>query len=175
MSQSSIYSRKIHDYSSFKALVDRGITAVTSEMLEGATEIGYAAFQRCSKLTSVEIPNSVTIIDGHAFQSCSSLTSVEIPNSATIIGGYAFDGCTSLSSAEIPDSVTNISICVFRNCTALTSLTIRATAPPSLGASALFNTSSSLKIYVPSESVETYKSASGWSTYASKIQAISEA
>jgi hypothetical protein len=41
-----------------------------------------------------------------------------------------------------------------------------------LGATAFSSTSSSLKISVPSESVEAYKNASGWSAYSSKITAL---
>ena len=72
------------------------------------TSIGYAAFRDCRGLTSIEIPNSVTSIDDYAFYGCSGLTSVTIPNSVTSIGGYAFSGCTGLFSVEIPNSVTNI-------------------------------------------------------------------
>ena len=55
------------------------------------TSIGNYAFSRCSKLTSVTIPNSVTSIGWNAFENCSSLTSVTIPNSVTSIGS-AFGG-----------------------------------------------------------------------------------
>ena len=67
MSQSLICSRKIHDYSSFKALVDRSITTVTSEMLEGDTIIGASAFSGCTSLTSIEIPDSVSDVWEYAF------------------------------------------------------------------------------------------------------------
>ena len=47
--------------------------------------IGWGAFQRCSGLTSVTIPNSVTSIGQSAFIGCSGLTSVTIPNGVTVI------------------------------------------------------------------------------------------
>ncbi len=59
-------------------------------------EIGDGAFSNCSKLTNIEIPNSVTAIGDSAFSYCSSLTSIEIPNSVTMIGGRAFDNCDNL-------------------------------------------------------------------------------
>ena len=55
-------------------------------------------YWKCSGLTSVTIPNSVTTIGGSAFLGCSGLTSVTIPNSVTTIEGGAFDYCTGLTS-----------------------------------------------------------------------------
>ena len=57
------------------------------------TGIGEEAFQSCSWLISVTIPNSVTSIGKYAFRNCSRLTSVTIPNSVTSIGSSAFSGC----------------------------------------------------------------------------------
>ena len=56
------------------------------------------AFEGCSGLTSVTIPNSVTEIDWGAFRECTSLTSVTIPNSVTTIYGGAFADCTNLTT-----------------------------------------------------------------------------
>ena len=72
------------------------------------TSIGNNAFQDCSGLTSVTIPNSVTNIGFRAFYFCNSLTSVTVPNSVTSIGSYAFWNCSGLTSIDIPNSVTSI-------------------------------------------------------------------
>ncbi len=56
------------------------------------TSIGVAAFEDCTGLTSIEIPNSVTSIGEAAFNGCWNLTSIEIPNSVTSIGSEAFTG-----------------------------------------------------------------------------------
>lgn len=59
------------------------------------TSIGYYAFERCTSLTSVTIPNSVTSIDDNAFDSSSGLTSVTIGNSLTSVS--AFSVCPNIT------------------------------------------------------------------------------
>ena len=88
------------------------------------TSIGEDAFEYCSGLTSISIPNSVTSIGGGAFYGCSGLTSVTLPESVTSIGAGAFHGCSSLTSITIPEGVTNIGFVSFSGCYALTSVTI---------------------------------------------------
>ena len=108
-------------------------TIAYNNAIYSVTSIGESAFDYCSRLTSVVIPNSVTTIDYKAFANCSGLTSVTIPNSVTAIGGWAFINCTRLSSVSF-----NAEKCikmgyrkdvqgvyfVFAGCTSLTTLTI---------------------------------------------------
>ena len=64
-------------------------------------------------ITYESVVYSVTSIDGYAFNGCSGLTSITIPNSVTSIGGYAFEGCSGLSTVTIPNSVTSIGSSAF--------------------------------------------------------------
>ena len=66
--------------------------------------IGNSTFQNCVRLTSIEIPESVTSIGRDAF-SCSGLTSINIPESVTVIGNYAFRDCAGLTSIDIQNGV----------------------------------------------------------------------
>lgn len=134
----------------------------------GVTVIGSRTFMYCRSLSSVTIGSGVTSIEYGAFWGCSSLSSITIPDSVTNIGNSAFYQCSGLTSCEIGSGVTNISGAAFMNCKNLTSITCNALQPPALGDAAFYG--SSCPIYV--QNVEAYKAASGWSTYASRIQPI---
>jgi hypothetical protein len=148
----------------------------------GVTAIESGAFEGCTSLTSITIPNSVTSIGHSAFEDCTSLTSVTIPNSVTSIVDDAFYRCTSLTSVTIPEKVTSIGTNAFDYCTSLKSVYCKPTTPPHdseasngsavgslAGWSGFNNNASGRKIYVPKASVNTYKKASGWKTYADDI------
>ena len=112
------------------------------------TKISDYAFNQCSSLTRVSIPNSVTVIGNFAFYGCTSLTNVSIPNSVTNIGEYAFRDCTDLTSIEIPNSVTSIADETFCNCKSLTSIEI-PNSVTSIGNNAFLWCSSLTSISIP--------------------------
>lgn len=134
--------------------------------------LGDDAFYGLKNMTSCRLPNNIDKIPSRCFYACFSLTSITIPYSVTEISYDAFYGCRSLTSVTIPNSVTSISNRALRNCSGLTSITVEATTPPTLSEDMVFDGTNNCPIYVPSESVNAYKSATNWSTYASRIKAI---
>ena len=102
-----------------------GAVIIPSEIYgKQVTIIGDSAFESCTRLTSVTIPDSVTSIWRCAFESCTRLTSVTIPNSVTLIMDWAFGCCSSLTSVTIPNSVTSIGGWVFALCSSLTAINV---------------------------------------------------
>ena len=136
----------------------------------GVTVLTDGVFHMCSSLTSITIPSGVTSIGEHTFGYCSSLTGVTIPNGVTSIGEAAFNRCGSFTSVTIPSGVTYIGHVAFNHCTGLTGITVEAITPPTIGSA--FDDTNNCPIYVPAESVDTYKTTNVWSDYADRIQAI---
>lgn len=90
----------------------------------GVTEICSHAFRKCSKLTSVIIPDSVKKIDSCSFELCTGLVSIKIPNSVTTIDIGSFNG-SGLKSVIIPGGVKYIDSAAFENCKDLSDVVIR--------------------------------------------------
>ncbi len=103
---------------------DKDITV--PDQLEGVpvTEIGYYAFEAHYDITSVTLPETVTLIGECAFMDCSSMTSINIPEALTGIDRGAFVACTSLTELNIPASVNYIQEEAFTACESLTALHI---------------------------------------------------
>lgn len=132
--------------------------------------IGQAAFHNCHRLTSIEFPDTLETIDGMAFALC-GFTEITIPDSVTSIGSSAFHDEPNLKNVTVGSGVTSIGAYAFSYNNKLLTLTVHAETPPVLGNS-LLDLSPSCQIYVPAQSVEAYKTATNWKTWASRIQPI---
>ena len=148
------------------------VNLVSVEIGDCVTRISDNVFNGCGSLTNIRISDNVRSIGDNVFYGCSSLTSINIPNSVTSIGKFCFQ-FGGLTSVTIGSGITSIGNGAFINCSNITSVTINALNPPQVGSLTFKETSliqGKYPIYVPSQSVEAYKSA--WSQYAGRIQAI---
>ena len=126
------YSMGIFNYNS---LISHPSIVKNVILGNSVASIKVGAFAYCESLTSINIPEGVTIIGGDViegvngvgggvFKGCTSLKSINIPESVTSIGYMMFKGCTSLTSVYIPKSVSSIGSMTFDYCSSLTSVYI---------------------------------------------------
>lgn len=167
----------VHSQETDRFHTDEDLSAVTSVKLgECAHGTNGSAFGGFTNMTSITVTDNFAVIGHSSFGSCSSLLDIPHSEGLETIGDYAFGHCNSLTDITLPSTVTSIGQWAFVNCTGLTSVTIEATTPPTLGDWAFYNEYGTeqlnITIYVPAESVEAYKAASGWSTYANRIFAM---
>ena len=148
-------------------------------------QINDYAFEGCTSLTSVTIPDSVTGIGSHAFDGCRAEiiwggtpaiteigdyaftgyagTNITIPDSVTSIGSSAFYSCGSLTAITIPNSVTSIGDGAFEDCDSLTSVTI-PNSVTSIGSSAFHSCGSLTSVTIGNGVTSIGSSAFSWCT-----------
>ena len=176
-------------------------SGLTSINIPNAIKIGKSAFDGCSSLTSIDFPNVTDSIEEDAFAGCSSLTSINLPNATNIGSNRLFAGCSSLTSVSFPHAtsigymcfyrcssltgvniptVTYIGSYAFSNCTSLMSIVLQnETKVATLSSTNAFDSTpiqtsvDSGFIYVPDSLVDSYKTATNWSTFADKIKPLS--
>ena len=168
-------------------------TNTQSNYSDRAIGLYYGAFAGCVNLESVTLMPNITQLEGSAFSGCTSLKSIALPDTIKVIGPALFFNCTSLLTANIPSglTITEFPGNVFFNCVSLTSLIVIPEKITSIGIKAFTNCHSlegvkmlgsvpptldyavfegaTYPIYVPLDAVSTYKSASGWTSLASRI------
>ncbi|MDR3235486.1 MAG: leucine-rich repeat domain-containing protein [Prevotellaceae bacterium] len=113
------------------------------------------------------IPASVTSIGVGAFNNCGNLTTVTIPNSVTSIGEDAFSYCDGLTTVTIPASVTDIRRYAFYSCYNLAAVHVNWSSPDAVtfGDDVFFGIKNDMYLYVPTESLATYKTGAQWVKY----------
>jgi hypothetical protein len=155
------------------------------------TAIGKGAFDYCSLLTEVTLPNSIDSISSFAFQRCPSLKSIVIPNSVTtigncafwrsgveravigngveVLGDYCFQYCYGLKELVLGSSVKMLNIKAFFDCPALKSVTCLAPEPPGMYAYYSFcdEAYANATLNVPGASLPAYKTDPNWGKFRS--------
>ena len=127
----------------------------TFAISDGCTSIADSAFDGCSSLTQITIPDTVTNIGIWAFSGCTSLTGITIPNSITSIGMGMFENCSSLTNITIPASVASLGYAAFGSCTSLKAVYFLGNAPS--GGGVFFGDNAATAYYLAG--------TTGWGSY----------
>ena len=128
-------------------------------------EIGASAFEGCTGITSVTIPNNVVVINDGAFYGCTSLENVILPEELVIIGQGAFSGCSSLVSIKIPSTVRTINNYAFFGCTNLTTIISEIVDPFVINKVFDSSTFRNAVLYVSEGTQQIYDSTAEWSQF----------
>lgn len=149
------------DHTFFNA---KNLETVNVPLLANGAEYGFAG---CSKLTTLIHPY-VFSLGQRSFEGCSSLP-IFVGNPT---GTYTntFNGCSSLEALDFGDRFSATRATSFNNCKVLTVVIIRATTMPALANISMFNGTPFASgkaggtLYVPSDLISSYQSATNWST-----------
>lgn len=90
----------------------------------GITEIPANAFNGCTTLWKIKIPENVQIIGDSAFNGCKGISYIDLPSVITTIGDKAFYGCTALLNITFPQHLDTIGEYAFYQCALLTNITL---------------------------------------------------
>ena len=139
--------------------------------------IDMSAFHNCSNLVNLNFPICINI-NSSAFYSCNSLNNINFPL-CEIIGNSAFTSCKNLAIISFPKCI-SIGTFAFYNCNKLESAYFMGSSIASLGTNIFYSTpitnSTYLgyfgSIYVPTSLLASYKTATNWTTYSSRMVGI---
>lgn len=180
------YALKALDLPSTLTTIGEGAFAychsVTSiDIPASVSEIPAYMIASAATLTTVSLHNPLQKIREGAFEECVSLTGITIPHSVWRIGAGAFSCCCSMRTVTIGSGVTDIQSEAFYMCgcePALTRVTFLGSTPPDIVGPyysggevhpGVFD-GTSCPIYVPSNSVNAYKTTGDWTWYADRVR-----
>ncbi|MBF7096257.1 leucine-rich repeat domain-containing protein [Alkalibacter mobilis] len=89
------------------------------ELPEFLKEIGDWAFAGCTKLRKVTFKGHIGKIGANAFYGCEALEEIHLPSTIKIIEKAAFSRCISLKKVTLPDQLERLGWYVFSGCTQL--------------------------------------------------------
>ena len=140
------------------------------------TSPGSSVFRNATYLRTVDMP-LLNCVQQSLFRDCSALENVTFPK-ATSVESQAMYGCSALTYADLP-ICKKIGAQGFYNCTSLETLILRRSDAICTLANVSAFTGTKIAsgegyIYVPSARIESYKTATNWSTFAAQFRAIED-
>lgn len=140
----------------------------------GITQIDTSAFTGVSCMPkSLTLPNLTGTLGNGAIRETNIEEILEL-GSITTFDSYAAYKCLLLNKVELPETITAINQQAFAYCKALKVVVCKAVTPPVIHTQAFMVASAIEAIYVPDASVDAYKAATNWATYAAQIKPMSE-
>lgn len=112
---------------SMPASIRNYIPNVKNVTITSGSTIQTSAFENCTTLLSVTLPDSLVSIGNNAFYGCTNLNGLNIPSNVTSIGANAFYNCTSISTIVLPDSISSLDSTAFIDCSNIKSVSLSAT------------------------------------------------
>lgn len=163
---------------SYKSLIDETLGANVTKLPQGIKIIGNYAFYRRTNLVLKELPETLTDIYGYAFERCPNLTIKSLPVGITQILTSVFSNCTGITEMTCYGAITEIHSQCFANTSLAKFVLPNISSVPKLHSYGAFNgtpiANGTGYIYVPDNLVDSFKSASNWSRFASVILPISQ-
>ena len=162
------------------------LMSISFPMLKNVDTEVFNGCKALQELTPTMLPVVETLGEG-VFRSCRALVTVKLPTLRTI-ASMTFIDCSALKTADF-SSLTSIGTSAFLRCGRLTALILRGQTRCSVQNNSLNNcyhltgtTNSNYNpdglkdgyIYVPAALVDSYKTASNWSTYATQFRALED-
>ena len=140
-------------YEVINSIINGTITEFyTEEPFTDTTQNVGCLFNYCDKLTRWAMPNNTNNLGGYVFRRCSALTYIDIGKPSrcevSLFYGKPLKGVSVVIRAETPPTLSNV-----------------------FSGTAFDNTT---VFYVPKNSIDLYKSATNWSTYADNFKAIED-
>lgn len=153
--------------------LSEGLASLGDGMFEGCTSlnegvevIGDHAFQYCSKITSIDFPSTLKLIERYAFNGCSGIDNITIPDGVEEIGEGAFWDCYKMKTLTLGSGIKTIGTSAFQGCSRLTGIYCRATDIPETGWNPFdWEAFEKITLHVPLASLANYKAHEEWGQF----------
>lgn len=158
--------------------IDSGATKLflyksTGLLLRDCNLLGDSAFHNWGMATSLEFENCrFTSVPDRCFNTWTKLLACNVPDSVVSIGTSSFGSMIACKSVSLPSTLQNIGATAFSNMSNCDFITCLATTPPTITSNTFVNLNPGCIFKVPAGSVAAYQTATNWSAFAARIQAI---